>query len=161
VAKKQGTFVVFTSDVEIHSTHLATVHSFSCHGDMKIFKQSPTDASFVQNPYPAYDRARAMGDLVWWDDYKMPAAVSYRAVRGLLTNRKFGREALTAPQCPAHLADWQANESHSMLELEPPRHSRLRGLVLRAFTSKKVAAMAPQITETCHRLIDAFPRPAL
>ena len=32
-----------------------------------------------------------------------------------------------------------------MLELEPPRHSRLRGLVLRAFTSKKVAAMAPEI----------------
>ena len=62
---------------------------------MQIFKQSPTDPSFVQNPYPAYDRARAMGDLVWWDDYQMPAAVSYRAVRGLLTNRKFGREALS------------------------------------------------------------------
>ena len=63
---------------------------------MQIFKQSPTDPSFVQNPYPAYDRARAMGDLVWWDDYQMPAAVTYRAVRGLLTNRKFGREALSA-----------------------------------------------------------------
>ena len=124
---------------------------------MQIFKQSPTNPSFVQNPYPAYDRARAMGDLVWWDDYQMPAAVTYRAVRGLLTNRKFGREALTPPQCPAHLADWQANESHSMLELEPPRHSRLRGLVLRAFTSKKVAAMTPEIIDTCHRLIDAFP----
>ena len=57
---------------------------------MQIFQQSPTNASFVQNPYPAYDRARAMGDLVWWDDYKMTTAVSYRAVRGLLTNRKFG-----------------------------------------------------------------------
>ena len=124
---------------------------------MQIFKQSPTNHSFVQNPYPAYDRARAMGDLVWWHDYQMPAAVTYRAVRGLLTNRKFGREALTPPQCPAHLADWQANESHSMLELEPPRHSRLRGLVLRAFTSKKVAAMTPEIIDTCHRLIDAFP----
>ena len=124
---------------------------------MQIFKQSPTHPRFVQNPYPAYDRARAMGDLVWWDDYQMPAAVTYRAVRGLLTNRKFGREALTPPQCPAHLADWQANESHSMLELEPPRHSRLRGLVLRAFTSKKVAAMTPEIIDTCHRLIDAFP----
>ena len=124
---------------------------------MQIFKQSPTNPNFVQNPYQAYDRARAMGDLVWWDDYQMPAAVTYRAVRGLLTNRKFGREALTPPQCPAHLADWQANENHSMLELEPPRHSRLRGLVLRAFTSKKVAAMTPEIIDTCHRLIDAFP----
>lgn len=141
----------------MRSTHLASLPLFGCHDAMQIFKQSPTEPSFVQNPYPAYARARAMGDLVWWDDYQIPAAVSHRAVRGLLTNRKFGREALSAPECPTHLADWQANESHSMLELEPPRHSRLRGLVLRAFTSKKVAAMAPEIVDTCHRLIDRFP----
>ena len=99
----------------MRSTHLASLRLFGCHDAMQIFKQSPTEPSFVQNHYQAYARARAMGDLVWWDDYQMPAAVSHRAVRGLLTNRKFGREALSAPECPTHLADWQANESHSML----------------------------------------------
>lgn len=44
-----------------------------------------------------------------------------------------------------------------MLELEPPRHTRLRGLVLRAFTSRQIAALAPQIKQLCHDLIDRFP----
>ena len=44
-----------------------------------------------------------------------------------------------------------------MLELEPPRHTRLRALVLRAFTSRRIAALAPEISDLCHRLIDDFP----
>lgn len=44
-----------------------------------------------------------------------------------------------------------------MLELEPPRHSRLRGLVLRAFTSRRIAALGPEIAALSHQLIDAFP----
>lgn len=44
-----------------------------------------------------------------------------------------------------------------MLELEPPRHTRLRGLVLRAFTSRRIAALGPEITALSHTLIDALP----
>lgn len=124
---------------------------------MKTFHQSPTDPAFVQDPYPIYDQMREYGDVVWWDDYNMPAAVSHRAVRALLSNRKLGRERLEKPQCPAHIADWQANEDHSMLELEPPRHTRLRGLVLRAFTSRRIEGLRPRITNLCHQLIDQFP----
>ena len=124
---------------------------------MKKFQQSPRDQVFVQNPYPAYERARSLGDVVWWEDYKMPAAVSYRAVRMILSNRDLGREPLLPKQCPPHLKDWQANESHSMLELEPPRHTKLRGLVLRAFTAKNVVSTTESIRATCHRLIDEFP----
>ncbi len=47
-----------------------------------------------------------------------------------------------------------------MLELEPPRHTRLRGLVLRAFTSRRIAALAPEIAQLCHDLIDALARRA-
>lgn len=44
-----------------------------------------------------------------------------------------------------------------MLELEPPRHTRLRGLVLRAFTSRRIAALGPEIAALTDQLIDAFP----
>lgn len=44
-----------------------------------------------------------------------------------------------------------------MLELEPPRHTRLRALVLRAFTSRRIAALQPEIIQLCHDLIDALP----
>lgn len=53
-------------------------------------------------------------------------------------------------------------EAHSMLELEPPRHTRLRGLVLRAFTSRRIRDLTPEIEALCHRLIDGFkPEPDL
>ena len=87
---------------------------------MHIFNQSIRDQNFVQDPYPFYDRARDLADVVWWEDFKMPAAMSHRAVRMLLSSRDLGREPLKTPVCPAHIAEWQANETNSMLELEPP-----------------------------------------
>ena len=126
---------------------------------MKTLSQSPTDPAFVQNPYPFYDTARKHGDFVIWKDYGKIAAVSHRAVQTLLRDRRFGREIppeLAAPG-PDHLAPWHMVEAHSMLELEPPRHTRLRGLVLRAFTSRAIAELAPSIETLCHELIDRFP----
>ena len=126
---------------------------------MLRLSQSPTDPDFVQNPYPFYDRLRNGGDLAWWEDYGMPCAVSHRAVQALLKDRRFGREvpADLAPPIPEHLAPFYAIEAHSMLELEPPRHTRLRGLVLRAFTSGRIAAMRDDITSLTNELIDALP----
>lgn len=126
---------------------------------METLGQSPVDPHFVQNPYPFYDRARAGGPLFYWQDYDLPCATGFAAVDGLLRDRRFGRECPPefAPDHPAHLAPFYAFESHSMLELEPPRHTRLRGLVVRAFTSRRIAAMGPEIAALSHTLIDAFP----
>jgi cytochrome P450 len=120
-------------------------------------RQSPTDPAFVQDPYPFYDRARAFGDLVFWEDYGLPMAVSHRAVTALLKDRRLGREPLEPASFPKRLAPFYAVEAHSMLELEPPRHTRLRGLVLRAFTNRRIRALAPEFEALCHELIDAFP----
>jgi cytochrome P450 len=119
--------------------------------------QSPTDPAFVQDPYPFYDRARARSDLFYWEDYGLPMAVSHRAVSALLKDRRLGREPVDPPAPADHVAAFYAVEAHSMLELEPPRHTRLRGLVLRAFTNRRIRAMAPEIEALCHALIDAFP----
>ncbi len=126
---------------------------------MQRFSQSPTDPGFVQNPYPFYDRARGAGDFFWWDDYNLPCAVSHKSVHAVLRDKRMGRECPPelAPNIPAHLRPFYAVEAHSMLELEPPRHTRLRSLVLRAFTSRTISALAPDITRLCHDLIDRFP----
>ncbi len=126
---------------------------------MQHVQQSPTDARFVQNPYPFYDRIRPLGDLVWWDDYDMACAAGYDAVSTILRDRRLGREMpadLRAP-IPDRLAPFYAIEAHSMLELDPPRHTRLRSLVLRAFTSRRIKELAPEIQTLCHVLIDDFP----
>ncbi len=126
---------------------------------MQSFSQSPTDPAFVQNPYPFYDRARAAGPFFHWQDYDLTCTGSAAAVNAILRDRRFGRELPEEKRraVPDHLAPFYAVEAHSMLELEPPRHTRLRSLVLRAFTSRRIGAMQPDITALSHQLIDAFP----
>ena len=126
---------------------------------MITFNQPPTAPDFVQNPYPFYAKLRSAGDVVWWDDYNMACATTHRAVTAALRDKRMGREcpAECAPNIPAHLTPFYANEGHSMLELEPPRHTRLRGLVLRAFTSRRIKELGPDIESLSHSLIDAFP----
>jgi cytochrome P450 len=126
---------------------------------MQRLSQSPTDPAFVQDPYPFYARARAAGELIWWEEYAMPAAAGWAAVNALLRDRRFGREVPPdlAPPVPEHLAPFYAVEAHSMLEAEPPRHTRLRGLVLRAFTSARIAALEPGIDALTSELIAGFP----
>ena len=126
---------------------------------MQELNQSPTAPDFVQDPYPFYDQARACGDFVWWTEYDMACAVSHKMVHTVLRDRRMGRECPPelAPKIPDHLVPFYNVEAHSMLELEPPRHTCLRALVLRAFTSRTIAGLAPDIRTLCHALVDQFP----
>lgn len=124
---------------------------------MKRLQQSPTDADFVQNPYPFYEQARTSGPFFYWDDYDLICTGNAAAVNAIYRDRRFGREAVDPLPIPPHLAPFYAVEAHSMLELEPPRHTRLRALVLRAFTSRRIAALQPDIESLSHQLIDRFP----
>ena len=126
---------------------------------MQSFRQSPHDPAFIANPYAFYDRARASGPLFFWEDYGLPSAASHEVVQTLFRDRRFGREwpEGMAPETPPHLAPFYAVEAHSMLELEPPRHTRLRGLVLRAFTSRRINALDPEIAALSQELVAAMP----
>ena len=44
-----------------------------------------------------------------------------------------------------------------LLTVDPPRHSRLRGLVSRAFTPRAVAALEPTVVEVASELLDDLP----
>ena len=125
---------------------------------MKKLSQSLTDDAFVQDPYPFYDAARAIGAPVFWEDMGMVAAFDHRTVSALLRDRRLGRTPLTPRPRPAHLEPFRALEDHSLLELEPPRHTRLRGLVLRAFTSRRVKTLRPDIEEITADLLSTLPR---
>lgn len=140
-------------------TALAMRQKQKHHSSMLKLSQSPTDPAFVADPNSFYDRARAGGDLFYWNDYSAVCAVSQAAVAACLKDRRMGREIPEefARPIPEHLAPFYAVEAHSMLELNPPRHTRLRGLVLRAFTSRRIAELEPEITILCHQLIDQFP----
>ena len=126
---------------------------------MNRLEQSPHDPAFIQNPYPFYDRARAMGPVVYWEDYGMPCAFDAATVNALLRDRRLGRAAPDDQRKPVpdHLAPFHAVERHSMLELEPPSHTRLRGLVLRAFTSRRIRSLTPDIEVVTAELLAKLP----
>ena len=124
---------------------------------MESLHQSPGDPGFVQNPYPFYERARAVGPCFHWAEYDLVCTGNAAAVNAIFRDRRFGREAPAPAAIPPQLAPFYAVEAHSMLELEPPRHTRLRSLVLRAFTSRRIAALQPEIGALSHSLIDHFP----
>lgn len=126
---------------------------------MKTLEQNPSEDNFVQDPYPFYDIARTGGPLFFWQDYNLVCATSHATVTQILKSRDMGREIPPdlADSIPDHLKPFYDIEAHSMLELEPPRHTRLRSLVVRAFTSRRVRSLESEMTQVCHDLIDAFP----
>ncbi|MGC8202814.1 cytochrome P450 [Aliiroseovarius sp. PTFE2010] len=124
--------------------------------DLPRFSQSPTDPDFVQDPYRFYTRLRAAGPVVWWDDYAMPMASTHDAVHMALRDNRFGRAPIDAPAIPDHLRDFYAVDALSMLELEPPMHTRLRALVGRAFTSRRLRALQPHVQALCDELVDGL-----
>ena len=121
---------------------------------------SPLDPAFVQNPYAAYAKARANGPVVFWEEYNMLAAFDAATVQALLRDRRLGREKPAASQhpIPDHLSAWAALEATSMLDMEPPRHTRLRSLVLRAFTSRRIASLTPDIEAVTADLLGKLPQ---
>ena len=131
--------------------------------------QDPREPAFVQDPYPFYARMRLQGPVFRWRQYGHLCAAGFAEVNALLRDRRFGRvvsdaetrKALGWPEPDPALADFHAVERHSLLELEPPDHTRLRTLVNRAFVSRQVERLRPRIAALSARLIDDFTGPAV
>jgi hypothetical protein len=69
--------------------------------------------------------------------------------------RRFGQ--LAARFKRAGLPDPYEDDRGSMLRLDPPSHSRLRGLVSKAFTPRAVERMRPRIEAILKELLDSRP----
>ncbi|QIK42099.1 cytochrome P450 [Pontibrevibacter nitratireducens] len=121
---------------------------------MPRLSQSPRDPAFVQNPYPFYDKLRAAGPLVVWDELSMPVAAGHAEVNALLRDRRFGRENPFPMEPEPHVAPFYEIDRLSLLDREPPEHTRLRRLITRAFTPRTVEAMIPDIQSLSNSLLD-------
>jgi cytochrome P450 len=122
----------------------------------------PRSAQFFNDPYPAYDAIRAACPAFKWEQYGHWCFAGFDDVSALLRDRRFGRQILHVatrdelgwPEPPEHIRVFTDHEKHSLLELEPPVHTRLRGLVNRAFLSRQVERLKPKLVSLCNRLLD-------
>src|SRR5271166_4216036 len=124
----------------------------------------PRDPEFYRDPYPAYHAIRAAAPAFFWENYGFWCFAAHADVSALMRDKRFGRqilhvmsrEALGWPAQKAHLEAFDALERHSILELEPPEHTRLRQLVNRAFVSRRIERLGPLVEALAHEQIDAF-----
>lgn len=122
----------------------------------------PRDPGFYNDPYPAYAELHNRAPIFKWENYGYWCFSRHEDVNALLRDRRFGRqilhvatrEELGMPEAAPHLSAFQAFEAHSLLELEPPVHTRLRSLVSRAFLSRQVERLRPAIANLSNALID-------
>ncbi|PPJ46972.1 cytochrome P450 [Rhizobium sp. KAs_5_22] len=120
--------------------------------------------AFYSDPNRVYAALHASCPTFYWEEQKQWFFTGYDHVNGLLRDRRFGRqilhiatrEELGMPEPCPHTRHFDAAEAHSLLELEPPEHTRLRTLVNRAFVSRHVEKMKPEIETLANGLIDAF-----
>ena len=118
----------------------------------------PRDPDFFNDPYSAYAAIRDAAPAFFWEDYGFWCFARFADVSALLRDPRFGRARVeSGPRdSKQHLEPFNALERHSMLELEPPEHTRLRNLVNRAFVSRRIEKLGPQIQRLAHARIDAF-----
>lgn len=119
----------------------------------------PRDPAFVANPYPVFDHLRATAP-VWKAPFGRWFLTRYEDCNLLLRDRRFGKD-YTAPDAlkqrfgPTALQEPAVVElTHMMLMRDPPDHTRLRGLVTKAFTARRIEALRERVRAMADGLLD-------
>lgn len=124
----------------------------------------PADPGFIADPYPVYRQLREHHPVLWNDATGQWLISRHKEVDRLLRDRRLGRTYLHRashaemgrPKPPAAHAPFHELNDAGMLDREPPDHTRLRRLVLKAFTPRTVEAMRERIQAIVDGLIDDF-----
>ncbi|MFE7620306.1 cytochrome P450 [Streptomyces sp. NPDC057496] len=78
--------------------------------------------------------------------------VGYDEARAVLADQRFAKDWRGLPGAPAESGPIFLN----MLELDAPHHTRLRKLVAREFTARRVEALRPRVQQITDELLDAM-----
>ena len=109
---------------------------------MKMF-----DQAILENPYPSYQKWQAE-QPVWWDkEANMWIVTRYEDVRGVLKDAAtFSSKAMGEGE--------QRAIALPLLSDDPPRHTSLRAIVNRVFTSSALKKMEAEVSALVEELLD-------
>lgn len=118
---------------------------------------NPLDPAFIADPYPFYHRLRETAPV-----FKTPIGfwllTRYEDIAFALRDKRFGKDFAGNLQrrYGRNVLDEPAvaSLSRTMLVLDPPDHTRLRGLVTKAFTARRIADMRPRIKKLVDEQLD-------
>jgi cytochrome P450 len=115
---------------------------------------NPYDYVIHEDPYPTYARLRAEAPLYRNDELDFWALSRHEDVLAAFRNpaqlsNRFGVSLDPAAYGP------EAHRAMSFLAMDPPRHTRMRSLVSKAFTPRRVAEMEERVREIAVEHIEA------
>ncbi len=115
----------------------------------------PSSPAFLADPYPVYARLRERGPVLWHEPRNVYLLTRFEHVHAALRDRRLGRGYQPDPRWPR----WAESERWSLLNLEPPDHTRLRRLVSAVFTPRAVSALRPVVEDYSDRTLSAAREP--
>jgi cytochrome P450 len=118
---------------------------------------NPLAPEFIRNPYPRYERMRT-NDPVHLTPLGMYVASRHAEVSLVMRDKRFGKDFVerTIRRYGPDIMEEPVfrSMSHWMLQQDPPDHTRLRGLVVKAFTARRVEDMRPRIQQVVDETLD-------
>jgi cytochrome P450 len=120
------------------------------------------DAAVIADPYPALARLRDADPVHWSDRLGGWMLTRHDDIRRSLRDPRLSSDRMRPffAHMPAEtregLADLNSHMALWAVFNDPPDHTRLRGLMNRAFTSSAVAALRPRIAGIVHGLVDSL-----
>jgi cytochrome P450 len=118
---------------------------------------NPLSPEFIRDPYPFYRQLR-QHDPLWLSPFGYRLASRHADIAAILRDRRFGKSyaARMTNRYGEHAMEEAALRTMRvwMLNLDPPDHTRLRGLVVKAFTARRVEEMRPRIEAIVGATID-------
>ena len=103
----------------------------------------------LDHPYPVYKALREQQPVFYDETLGFHIVTGYKNVKALLSHpetsscRQRFMEAIASKLPPGTLADYIANSQHSMIQLDPPAHTRLRKVANTFFHKPVVQSWMP------------------
>ena len=111
--------------------------------------------SFVADPYEALKSLRLHGQPIWHEQMQIFLAARHSDANDVFRNKALGRIFKDkTPEFEWETFNWL--HSDSILDSEPPKHTRLRALVAKAFNRNKIEGMRPAVERITQQLLDAI-----
>ena len=111
------------------------------------------DPKFVADPYQDLKALRQFGEPVWHEQMQIYLAACHKDANDVFRNKSLGRIFIDkTPDFEWETFNWL--HSDSILDSEPPKHTRLRSLVAKAFNRNKIEGMRPAVERITAKLLD-------
>jgi cytochrome P450 len=128
---------------------------------MSLPRLELTDPEFIADPYPVLAEVREATPILFNERSNQWVITRFSDVYEMLRDRRMGRvythrythADFGRPEPDPRWAAFDEHERWSLLQLEPPDHTRIRRLIAKVFTPRAVSSLRPDMEDLAEALL--------